>query len=59
MRVLVAGDRGHMGAGLSARYVRLHRIQELQSAGLIDANLRRTTHRQFPAPGSHAAAESR
>jgi nucleoside-diphosphate-sugar epimerase len=43
---------------MSARYVRLRRILELMSAGLIDETLRRRTGERFPAPGvptPHAA----
>ena len=36
----------------STRFVRLRRIQELLSAGLIDEMLRRQTDGQFPAPGA-------
>jgi nucleoside-diphosphate-sugar epimerase len=44
---------------LSSRFVRLRRIRELLSAGLIDQMLRRQTDSQFPAPGAQAADESR
>ena len=44
---------------LSSRFVRLRRIRELLSAGLIDEMLRRQTDSQFPAPGAQAADESR
>jgi nucleoside-diphosphate-sugar epimerase len=44
---------------LSSRFVRLRRIRELLSAGLIDEMLRRRTDSQFPAPGAQAADESR
>jgi nucleoside-diphosphate-sugar epimerase len=37
---------------LSSRYVRLRRIQELLSAGLLDENLRRQVSEQFPPPGA-------
>jgi nucleoside-diphosphate-sugar epimerase len=39
---------------LSSRYVRLRRIRELLSAGLVDDMLRRQTSAPFPAPGSAA-----
>jgi nucleoside-diphosphate-sugar epimerase len=41
----------------SSRFVRLRRIQELLSAGLIDEMLRRQTSGQFPAPGARLAHE--
>ena len=44
---------------LSSRFVRLRRIRELLSAGVIDEMLRRQTDSQFPAPGAQAADESR
>jgi nucleoside-diphosphate-sugar epimerase len=44
---------------LSSRFVRLRRIRELLSAGLIDEMLRRQTDSQLPAPGAQAADESR
>jgi nucleoside-diphosphate-sugar epimerase len=44
---------------LSSRYVRLRRISELLSAGLLDDMLRRRTSSQFPAPGTHTAQGSR
>jgi nucleoside-diphosphate-sugar epimerase len=37
---------------LSSRFVRLRRIRELLSAGLIDEMLRRQTSEPFPAPGA-------
>jgi nucleoside-diphosphate-sugar epimerase len=37
---------------LSSRFVRLRRIRELLSAGLIDENLRRQAGEPFPAPGA-------
>src|SRR5215469_7595344 len=37
----------------SARFVRLRRIRELVSAGLLDAMLRRFTSDPFPTPGVH------
>ena len=39
---------------LSSRFVRLRRISELLSAGLVDANLRRQTTEPFPVPGTGA-----
>jgi nucleoside-diphosphate-sugar epimerase len=36
----------------SSRFVRLRRIRELQSAGLIDETLRRRVSGRFPAPGT-------
>ena len=39
----------------STRFVRLRRIRELQSAGLVDEMLRRTTDGPFPAPGAEIA----
>jgi hypothetical protein len=39
--------------------VRLRRISELLSAGLLDDMLRRQTSSQFPALGIYAAQESR
>jgi nucleoside-diphosphate-sugar epimerase len=42
----------------SSRFVRLRRIQELLSAGLIDDMLRRQTSGQFPAPGTQLAHEA-
>ena len=38
----------------SSRFVRLRRIRELLSAGLLDDMLRRQTDSQFPAPGAQA-----
>jgi nucleoside-diphosphate-sugar epimerase len=43
----------------SAQFVRLRRINQLLSLGLIDDQLRRQTDGQFPAPGSHLAEELR
>jgi nucleoside-diphosphate-sugar epimerase len=40
----------------SSRYVRLRRITELQTLGLIDENLRRLGRAAFPAPGSLAGS---
>jgi hypothetical protein len=34
----------------SAQFVRLRRIQQLLSAGLVDGQLRRQTDGQFPGP---------
>jgi nucleoside-diphosphate-sugar epimerase len=42
----------------SSRYVRLRRIQELLSLGLIDEMLHRKGNRQFPVPGTAAAEEA-
>ncbi len=42
----------------SSRFVRLRRIQELLSAGLVDEMLRRQTPAQFPAPGAQLAHEA-
>jgi nucleoside-diphosphate-sugar epimerase len=39
----------------SSRFVRLRRIQELLSAGLVDEMLRRQTDAPFPAPDTQAA----
>jgi hypothetical protein len=39
----------------SSRFVRLRRIQELLSAGLIDEMLRRQTDTPFPVPDTQAA----
>ena len=39
----------------SSRFVRLRRIQELLSAGLVDEMLRRRTDTPFPAPNTQAA----
>jgi len=44
---------------MSARFVRLRRIRELLSAGLVDENLRRQTGRPFPMPGAEGAQEAR
>jgi len=44
---------------LSARYVRLRRIRELTSAGLIDEMLRRQTAEPFPMPDAEIAHQSR
>ncbi len=41
----------------SSRFVRLRRIQELLSAGLVDEMLRRRTSGQFPAPACRVAHE--
>ncbi|MEU4601865.1 SDR family oxidoreductase [Kribbella sp. NPDC023972] len=38
----------------SAQFVRLRRIQQLRSAGLVDDQLRRLTDDQFPGPGAPA-----
>ena len=43
----------------SSRYVRLRRIRELLSLGLVDEMLRRQTDTKFPAPGTQATQESR
>ena len=40
---------------MSSRYVRLRRIRELISLGLLDEMLHRTGAGQLPAPGSHIA----
>ena len=37
---------------LSSRFVRLRRIRELLSAGLVDESLRRQANEPFPAPGA-------
>ena len=42
----------------SSRFVRLRRIRELLSAGLLDDMLRRQTDGQFPAPGAEVAQEA-
>jgi hypothetical protein len=42
---------------LSSRFVRLRRIRELQSAGLVDEMLRRTTD-GLSTVGAHAVQES-
>jgi nucleoside-diphosphate-sugar epimerase len=44
---------------MSARYVRLRRIRELESAGLIDEMLRRQTGEPFPMPGVEVAHQAR
>ena len=44
---------------MSTRFVRLRRIQELLSAGLIDELLRRQTSEHFPMPGAQAAQAAR
>ena len=53
-------EHGLTEAGLtsSSRYVRLLRIRELMSLGLVDEMLRRKDSRQFPAPGGPPAAEA-
>src|SRR5262249_3276703 len=43
---------------ISSRFVRLRRIRELLSAGLLDEMLRRQTGTQFPGPGAHPAHDS-
>jgi nucleoside-diphosphate-sugar epimerase len=43
----------------STRFVRLRRIRELLSAGLVDEMLRRQTNAEFPAPGSEITPEAR
>ena len=43
---------------MSSRFVRLRRIRELLSAGLVDDMLRRQTSDRFPAPGAPAADDS-
>lgn len=57
---LVAGYAKH-GLTLeefeSPRFVRLRRIKELLSLGLIDETLRRTTDERFPDPGSEGEAD--
>jgi nucleoside-diphosphate-sugar epimerase len=40
----------------ASRFVRLRRIRELLSAGLVDDLLRRKTDGQLPAPGAHVAS---
>ena len=42
---------------VSPRFVRLRRIRELLSAGLIDEMLRRKTDGPFPAPGAEIAQQ--
>jgi len=44
---------------LSSRFVRLRRIRELLSAGLLDQMLRRQTKERFPAPDAYSADKSR
>jgi len=44
---------------MSARFVRLRRIRELVSAGLLDEMLRRQTSQPFPMPGAEIAHEAR
>ena len=44
---------------MSARFVRLRRIRELLSAGLVDENLRRQTSGPFPMPDAEIAHEAR
>jgi hypothetical protein len=39
----------------SSRFVRLRRIRELLSAGLLDEMLRRRSGAQFPMPGTETA----
>ena len=41
----------------SSRFVRLRRVRELLSAGLIDEMLRRQTDGRFPAPGAEIAQQ--
>ena len=43
----------------SPRFVRLRRIRELLSAGLLDDMLRRQTDDRFPASGTEIAHEAR
>jgi nucleoside-diphosphate-sugar epimerase len=43
---------------MSARFVRLRRIRELVSAGLLDEMLRRQTSEPFPTPGEQIAHEA-
>ena len=43
---------------MSSRFVRLRRIRELLSAGLVDESLRRQTAEHFPAPGAAVAPEA-
>jgi nucleoside-diphosphate-sugar epimerase len=43
---------------VSSRFVRLRRIRELLSAGLLDESLRRQTSGHFPAPGAEVAQEA-
>ena len=42
----------------SSRFVRLRRIRELLSAGLLDDMLRRQTDSRFPAPGAEIAQKA-
>jgi nucleoside-diphosphate-sugar epimerase len=44
---------------LSSRYVRLRRIRELLSAGLVDEMLRRQVGEQFAGPGSAGSQQAR
>jgi nucleoside-diphosphate-sugar epimerase len=44
---------------LSSRFVRLRRIRELLSAGVVDEMLRRQTGEPFPSPGSGVIQEAR
>jgi hypothetical protein len=44
---------------MSARFVRLRRIRELLSAGLVDETLRRQISGPFPMPGAEIAHEAR
>jgi nucleoside-diphosphate-sugar epimerase len=43
---------------MSSRFVRLRRIRELLSAGLVDESLRRQTEEPFPGPGEAVAHEA-
>lgn len=43
---------------VSSRFVRLRRIRELLSAGLVDESLRRQTPEPFPAPGAEVPPEA-
>jgi nucleoside-diphosphate-sugar epimerase len=43
---------------MSSRFVRLRRIRELLSAGLVDESLRRQTEEPFPGPGEAVAPEA-
>ena len=43
---------------MSSRFVRLRRIRELLSAGLVDESLRRQTEEPFPGPGETVAPEA-
>jgi nucleoside-diphosphate-sugar epimerase len=43
---------------VSSRFVRLRRIRELLSAGLVDESLRRQTSEPFPAPGAEVPHEA-